>query len=783
MRMALASAVAVIAALASAPAARGAASSAEVDTAIQRAVAYLYAHEKNGNWETIPRPKPPKEGGFSEAAKWGGESAIATYALLAANESPRKPEIQKAIKWLMDNDLRGTYAVGLRSQVWNLIPAESRTRANNQARDLDRDFVLASRIQKGRYAGYYGYSYGNAAATSLGSRGMGLDPNGPPANAWFDRSNSQYGVLGAWALEQAGAEIPFPYWKQENEVWTHSQHADGGWSYRDTHDAQGKPTYTMTSAGIATLFITQDYIMRENYHIFDVCHGGVRNEAIEKGLAWMDHHIDAALNPGASGWYFYGLYGIERIGVASGRKYFNTVNWYDRGSDALVHSQGPDGSWAGTIHDTCFGLLFLVRGRAPVMMNKLQYDITPKRQADPWNERPRDVANLAKWMGKHSLEGYLNWQIVNLKVNVDELHDAPILYIAGSEELKLSDADIAKLRLFVEQGGMILGNADCSSRIFGTTFKKLGNKMFPKYEFRRLPINHPIYNEQYHARQWKRHPLVEGMSNGVREIMILIPDSDPSRAWQTDSAKTREESFQLAGNIFLYATDKQNLAHKGETYIVNADGPGGREVKVARVEAGENWDPEPGAWRRFCAIVHNDQHIDLEAEPVKLGEGALHFPDYKIAALTGATKFVLNDAARKELKDFVDAGGTLIVDAAGGSTDFADSAESELKTIFGAAAANALSTPLALDDMVYSQPKITSKDIVFRNFARRAFTGAAHDPRIRGIRIGDRIGVFYSREDLTAGLVGEPVDGIVGYTPASAVKLMTNMVLYASAPK
>ena len=75
---------------------------------------------------------------------------------------------------------------------------------------------------------------------------------------------------------------------------------------------------------------------------------------------------------------------------------------------------------------------------------------------------------------------FLNWQIVNLKVAVDELHDAPILYISGSEELSLSNQDIDKLRLFVEQGGMILGNADCGSRNFAASFKKLGDQAVPQ---------------------------------------------------------------------------------------------------------------------------------------------------------------------------------------------------------------------------------------------------------------------------------------------------------------
>ena len=40
--------------------------------------------------------------------------------------------------------------------------------------------------------------------------------------------------------------------------------------------------------------------------------------------------------------------------------------------------------------------------------------------------------------------------------------------------------------------------------------------------------------------------------------------------------------------------------------------------------------------------------------------------------------------------------------------------------------------------------------------------------------------VFYSREDLTAGMVGEPVDGVMGYTPETATEIARNVVLHAA---
>src|SRR5205807_10068043 len=128
----------------------------------------------------------------------------------------------------------------------------------------------------------------------------------------------------------------------------------------------------------------------------------------------------------------------------------------------------------------------------------------------PWNERPRDLANFARWLSR-DLERDLNWQIVNLKVAPEDLTDAPILYIGGSDELRLSDESASHLREFVEQGGLILGNPDCEKEPFVEGFKALGHRLFPHYEFRDLEPGHPIFtNEQYPSINWKERPSVLG---------------------------------------------------------------------------------------------------------------------------------------------------------------------------------------------------------------------------------------------------------------------------------
>jgi hypothetical protein len=479
----------------------------------------------------------------------------------------------------------------------------------------------------------------------------------------------------------------------------------------------------------------------------------------------MDQHIDMALAHGP-----YTMYGIERIGTASGRKYFGTKDWYALGADYLVKHQAKDGGYGG-IPNTCFCLLFLSRGRAPVLMNKLEYstDKADKSAADVWDERPRDVANLARWVGKED-EAYLNWQVVNLKVAPEELHDAPILYISGNSPLNFSKEEEDKLRTYVEQGGIILGNADCGKDPFSKSFTALGRKLFPKYEFKQCSPNDFVYTEQF--KNFRQKPRVMELTNNVRKLMILIPDLDPARYWQTRSSGTKEESFGLGANIFLYAVDKKNLMAKGETYIVKANPaiPTTKTLKVARLDLGDNADPEPGGWPRMTGIMHNVHKIDMKVDFVK--PEALD--GYKVANLTGTGKLTLSPASREAIKKFVDGGGTLIVDAAGGDATFADGAENELNTIFAGAKLELLPS----NHQVYNEPDSKMEKVGWRAFAVDKVADK-HNPKLRGLTIGKRTVVFFSREDISAGIVGEPVDGIYGYDPKTATDLMAGMLQYA----
>jgi hypothetical protein len=176
-------------------------------------------------------------------------------------------------------------------------------------------------------------------------------------------------------------------------------------------------------------------------------------------------------------------------------------------------------------------------------------------------------------------------------------------------------------------------------------------------------------------------------------------------------------------------------------------------------------------------VLHNDRGINTSVETVTLGTGKLKPDVYKLAHMTGTSGFKLTPEQRKELKEYADGGGTLLIDAAGGAAEFKESMESELREVFGDAA-KSVEAPLPVNHKVYSIGGDDLSRAAYRSYARTRLSGI-NAPRLRGIEINNRTAVLYSQEDLSVGLVGMTIDGIFGYEPQYASELMENITMLA----
>ncbi len=738
----------------------------KVDAAVEKAVTHLLLAEKNGNWESVVQPdlSVAAEGSVT-GSQFGGQTALATYALLCGGRASSDRQIIDAINFLVATEPHGVYAAGFRCLVWSRILLDKKTRP---AAKRDFKYLIDAMHRSGPGRGEFGYS---------------ASP-GVVGNPIYDQSVSQIAVLGLWALSGTGLEVPNNDWRLMDTAWRSHQYSDGSWPYYDSpNSGWNLHTASMTTAGLATLFI-----LDQSLQLNARTNGNPKDANIDLAFNWVGRNFESMFQPIREGAHVepYTLFGLSRVGAASGYRRIGQFDWFERASDYLCNTQAADGSWTTNylpdVSATSLAVLCLSYGRAPIVINKLKYRFAGQNaEIDAhWNQRPQDCFNFVSWSGT-SLESRLNWQIVDLSASTAELQSAPIALISGNQFLRFSESDKAALRLFVQQGGLILGNADGNSDAFVKGFATLASDLFPAYELRDLPESHPIYiSEQFPSRKWKSAMRLRGVSNGVRELMLL-PSVDLSKTLQNrPSSGSAIEQFELASDIALYATDKTVSDILGQRFRVKPDGSASirRTIGVARLQYAGNWDPEPGGWLRLAAVMNNQSQTRLKIDVVKLGSGSLH--DYQLAHLTGTDAFKLGDRDRAEIRQFIDKGGTLCVDSAGGSARFATAAKEELIRILGPEAGAALDAHLPPESPVFTEVSAPITTISYRSFTRSNLIGSMKTARLCGITRNGRVVAFFSREDLSAGLVGEPVDGVIGYSPESATAIMRNIILSAA---
>src|SRR5947209_2368674 len=133
----------------------------DIELAIQRAQAYLLAQQQpDGSFERVTANGVA----IAQAGQVGGASALVTYALLTSGLPSSENHVAQAIAYLRSVDMEGTYALGLRCQVWYQLSLEldaNERRPSAARRDLERlvehdaQLLLGGVNRAGQAAGMY----------------------------------------------------------------------------------------------------------------------------------------------------------------------------------------------------------------------------------------------------------------------------------------------------------------------------------------------------------------------------------------------------------------------------------------------------------------------------------------------------------------------------------------------------------------------------------------------------------------------------------------------------
>lgn len=722
-----------------------------------------------------------------------GITSLCALSLLNSGVPPGDPALKKALDYLEQQKPQENYATSLQTMVFaQASPGRFR---NLILRNVN--WFEQMQIQDGTFKGSWGYNK--------------VSPSG-------DNSNSQFALLALYEAERAGVKVSDRTWRFAKEYWERAQNDDGSFGYRV--DASTGGTGSMTCAGIASLVIASGRIREGDARVegdqIKCCQQDQSDSnRIERAMQWLGTNFTVTHNPnGGKYWTLYYLYGVERVGRLTARRFIGGHDWYREGTAMLLASQGAMADfWVGTsmaednpLIATSLALLFLSKGRRPVLLTKLRHG--PEEE---WNQHRTDVNNLTRYVeSRWRID--LTWQVVDLRAaTVDDLMQSPVLYFCGSKSpLPGSDAgqdDVAKkLRGYLDRGGFLFAEAYCAGEEFDRGFRQLIARVFPEeeYRLRLLPPEHPIWRAEERVDPDYLRPIY-GIDFGCRTSVVYCPPAEPGKLqpslsclWELSRAGRENEypkpvadqvqaGLSTGVNILAYATNRE-LKTKDEIpsqlqKAAAGDAFDRGRIRIANLRHPGGCDSAPRALVNLMEAAAAQLNLRTRAQEksISLTDSAIF--DYPLVFMHGRNQFSLTEAEREQLKTYLQRGGLLLANAICASEPFAESFRREMATIF---------PDLPLEPIPANHPLLTPAyggfdlSLVTRRDPQQRGQGERLEdilrkvpPDLEGIRLADRYGVIFSRFDLSCALEKQNSLECRGYIREDAARIGLNVLLYS----
>lgn len=724
-----------------------------------------------------------------------GTTAMAILAQLNCDVPVTAPHIQRGLEVLRNlppHEPELVYEMSL--VIMTLVAAEE------YDKDLPRIRILArmledSQIVEGGDAGLWGYNI-------KGSRGFGQP----------DRSNGQFAILALRDAAQAGVEVSRSTWKRTYDHWIKGQSADGGWCY---HTGGSDNSGSMTVAGLSTI-ATTSRMLQDDSDVDadgrpDCCRVIPPNVAMQRGRQWLAERFSVNSNPGSSNWHYYYLYGLERAGRLSNVRYFGRYDWYRQGARYFVGAQQASGHWISTLGgeggdeltSTSMALLFLSKGLSRVVVNKLDYTSPDGDSLDTgeWNRHSLDMVNLIDHIdGLPGWPARLTSQTLTLsrlkpETAVQDMNQAPVLFITGREAPQFSDQQVSWLREYIDEGGFIFAVGNCDGQGFDGGFRKLVERMFPRGDtsLQRLISEHPVYRSEFLLNA--EGVELWGVDFGCRTSIIYCPEDIGClwQKWQRHEPPNRHRDLsqrivrgtRIGVNVLAYATGREPPEKLSENTVGSGNKAALVErglLEVAQLTHTGGWDTAPKALGNLLRALNETVGLTASDRGEAIAPTLDQMTRFPLVYMHGRYRYQLKTDQIDSIRDYLSRGGVLFADACCGSTSFDRSFRDMVKQIFP-------DTPLKdipADHEMYSEKIGHNISSVTR---RRLIPGSATasmqvreengPPLLEGLEIDGRLAIIYSRYDISCALEQQASLACDGYIEADAVRIAVNVVLYA----
>lgn len=744
----------------------------QVRKAIRDGVRYLKSKQRDdGTWQKYHMP--------------GDKTALCTLALLNSGESPSDPKIKAAIEQLRNIPTSGTYFVSLRIMV--LATADPKGKLYRLDIDKDVKWLLKMQIDDGPAIG--GWSYGQRIRSGGGA----------------DGSNTQFALLALHEASRIGIKIPKVNWERAKQYWSNSfSERRGGFTY---NVGEGTITGSMTCAGISSWIIIHENLAdinrRINGEFANCCVADQDMEKINSAFNWLAKHFSVKANPrgfhGSSQQRLYYLYGLERAGRLSGKRFIGPHDWYRDGAKQLIAWQNKlTGYWVTTNGHgedspeiaTAFALLFLAKGKRPVAVGKYNHGV------NDWDLHPQGIHYLTRQL-ENQWEMKLNWQTVKAENSTaDDLLEAPVLFMSGKDAIGLSQEQKKQLLLYLENGGFLFAEAcagdGCGENAkYDKAFRELMAELFPESRLEALDRAHPIWNFPIVPKLVPERPLL-GLQACCRTSVVYCP-KNLSCYWALNQPAIMDSSevgvklkqritycSDLGVSVVAYATGRQ-LNEKGETPKLaenNNEVPPARALEFPKLRHDGGADDAPNAWRNVLRRVEQ-LGLEMKTEKKMISPTQAELARHPFIFMHGRNKFSFTQEQREAIRDHLNYGGFIFADSICASPAFTESFRLEMQAILG--------TPLTPID---PQHEIWSKDrfgyridrLTLRTkdpTATGGFREEQKPPEFLGAEVDGRLAVVFSPHDLSCALENTKHSQCTGYVREDAIKIGTNVLLYS----
>ena len=148
------------------------------------------------------------------------------------------------------------------------------------------------------------------------------------------------------------------------------------------------------------------------------------------------------------------------------------------------------------------------------MMNKLRFD------GGNWSNRPRDAAPRGGLRRpRHRAAAELAGGQPRAAAGTTGWTPRSSTSPATSRRV-LKDADYAKIKEFIDGGGIVFAHSDRGSIAFSKWVNELAGRVCPAYPLQDLPENHEVYSIVHRLNP---KPKLRAASNGSRLLIVHCP--------------------------------------------------------------------------------------------------------------------------------------------------------------------------------------------------------------------------------------------------------------------